>query len=249
MKKSKEYCNEFKGLKHNDRVSTFINLVNTFDFKGDEVKYDKHQLMACINLYSRLSNDEKAIIPESVMRVYNDALRYDAVFTLRTKLSMLDIEKCVKENNYNDIYECCAIYDRFVSNNRKGLSLQDGNDLAQKRKLGRDEIGNFPENLKSKLNIALNERLKVQKYQNAIVGIKNVITNGRVQSMVRIVSGEEVLDEMMIPWSSSNYDEEEIKNYILRKHPYMKELSFVAYENTELLVDKIDEDSKGIHRK
>lgn len=248
MKKTKEYCEEFKGLKNNDRVSTFINLVNTFDFKADEVKYDRNQLMACINIYSRLSNDEKALIPENVMRVYNDALRFDQVFTLKTKLSMLDIDKCIRENNYSDIYECCEIYDRYISNNRKGLSLEVGNDLMHKRKLGREEINEFPQELKDKLKNAMDEREKVQKYQNATIGIKNVVVGGRVQSVLRIVNNNEVLDDMIIPWSSATFNENEITNVIVNRHPYMSNIRFVSYEEVENLINNMEEKSKRSHR-
>lgn len=248
MKKTKEYCEEFKGLKNNDRVSTFINLVNTFDFKADEVKYDRNQLMACINIYSRLSNDEKALIPENVMRVYNDALRFDQVFTLKTKLSMLDIDKCIRENNYSDIYECCEIYDRYISNERKGLSLEVGNDLMHKRKIGRDEINEFPQGLRDKLKKAMDEREKVQKYQNATIGIKNVVVNGRVQSVLRIVNNNEVLDDLIIPWSSATFNENEITNAIVNRHPYMSNIRFVSYEEVENLINDMEENSKGNHR-
>lgn len=248
MKKTKEYCEEFKGLKNNDRVSTFINLVNTFDFKADEVKYDRNQLMACINIYSRLSNDEKALIPENVMRVYNDALRFDQVFTLKTKLSMLDIDKCIRENNYSDIYECCEIYDRYISSDRKGLSFEVGNDLMHKRKLGREEINEFPQNLKDKLEKAMEEREKVQKYQNATIGIKNVVVGGRVQSVLKIINNNEVLDEMIIPWSSATFNENEITNAIVNRHPYMSNIRFVSYEEVENLINNMEEKSKGSHR-
>lgn len=248
MKKTKEYCEEFKGLKNNDRVSTFINLVNTFDFKADEVKYDRNQLMACMNIYSRLSNDEKALIPESVMRVYNDALRFDQVFTLKTKLSMLDIDKCIRQNDYSDIYECCEIYDRYISNERKGLSLEVGNDLMHKRKLGRDEINEFPQGLRDKLKKAMDEREKVQKYQNATIGIKNVVVNGRVQSVLRIVNNNEVLDDLIIPWSSATFNENEITNAIVNRHPYMSNIRFVSYEEVENLISDMEEKSKGNHR-
>jgi len=248
MKKTKEYCEEFKGLKNNDRLSTFINLVNTFDFKADEVKYDRNQLMVCIDIYSRLSNDEKALIPENVMRIYDSALRFDQVFTLKAKLIMLDINKCIRENDYSDIYECCEIYDRYISNNRKGRSFEVGNDLMHKRKLGREEIKEFPQELREKLKSAMEEREKVQKYQNATIGIKNVVVDGRVQSVLRIVNNNEVLDDMIIPWNSASFNENEITNSIVNRHPYMSNIRFVSYEEVENLINDKEEKSKGSHK-
>lgn len=218
MKKSKIYCNG---------VIKFINLVNdNFYFGADsDIKYEQSQLVTCMAIYNRLTDEEKKEIPARVINTYNDALLFDSVYTLKLKLTALDVAKSIKENKYDEIMECCKIYDRFMSKSRKGLTPAIGNDMAHRRKIGKEEILNLPENLNNKLKAALKVREELTKYADADIVVDSKIMNidGKTStaSIVKIMNGDNVLITKIIPWNSSSLDYDAIREEIIETYPFV----------------------------
>ena len=44
------------------------------------------------------------------------------------------------------------------------------------------------------------------------------------------------------------FNENEITNVIVNRHPYMSNIRFVSYEEVENLINNMEEKSKGSHR-
>lgn len=215
----KEVCHNLYG---EFVVTKFTKLVNdSFNFKNNQdIKYDDNQLVYCIEFYNRMSEEDKKAISKDTMQIYNDALRFNSILTLKTMLNELDVSKCVNNNRYDDIYYCCSIYDRFYSKLRCGKS-KGGNDMAKRRRLGREEIEKFPNEIKDKLINILNIRseLITQKgefkvsYFDALVNRKN-----RHFAFVSVLIDDFEVEKITVPLTCDN-SKDEVYLAITKKYP------------------------------
>lgn len=213
-------------LSNNTKLESFIKHVETFKF-GENVEFKSENLVAAISLYNQLTDDQRKLIPENIMRNYQDAIRYDSITALKTKLYSLDIEKRLQERDYNEILECYSIYSKWYSNDRKGLPLQVGNELAQRRIEKRKEIESFSPDLQEKMGKILKTVAQMEKFANANVNVSHQVCmiNGKPTpvSYVEVISNDEMIGVCNIPWTSANENKDEIKEKIINKFPFVNE--------------------------
>ena len=211
---------------NNDVLARFIKLVETFEF-GENINFDSNNLMASITLYNNLTADQKRMVPEKIMQKYQDAIRYDSITALKAKLQAIDIEKCKRERNYDEIIECYHLYNKWYINDSKGLSQKEQTKIEKRKSIAKKEIESFSPMLKGKIKEILEVISEKEKYADALVNVRYqlAIINGQTRpiSHVEILTDDNVITERNILWNSNNPNVDEIKNRIMEEFPFISE--------------------------
>ena len=241
-KKTKELIIVREDFNREYKVAKFSKMViDNFKFGNDEeIQYDSNKLVEIIKIYLSMSEGEKSLIPNDILRIYEDALRFDSVFTLKTMLEELDIEKCVLENDYSSIYSCLNIYDRFNSKLRGGKS-KGGNDAAKRRCEGRRGINSFSDENSKKLDSLLDFRKKMVEdngvfnisYFDALVNRKN-----RHFAYVEVMVDNNEIETFTVRLTDDLPASEEVYNYISKKYSNI-DINRINFKEQEKSLKKV----------
>ena len=231
-----------EALYSNYKIVKFTKVINdSFSFKNtEEIKYDENKIAYCIKLYNSLNDEEKKDIPRETLWLYEDALRFNSVLTLKTILSLLDVEKCIKTGSYREIYDCCKIYDRFHSKIRGG-KLKGGNDMLKRRSQGKKEIDNFPVEIKNKLLRILDIRNKNTVEQGVFnVSYFDAVVNRKKRdfAFVSIMIGDDEVETITVPLSNKELLKDEAYSEILKRYPNI-DIERINFEESSRVYKKV----------
>ena len=215
-----------KLMNNNTKLESFINHVETFKF-GENVEFKSENLVAAISLYNQLTSDQKKMIPEKIMRNYQDAIRYDSITALKAKLYALDIDKCIAERDFDSIEECYKLYSKWYQNTSEGLKTKDARQLEKRKIDGQKQIEGLSRELSEKLQGIIKTITTKEQFANADVNVEYQlgIINGKARpiSHVEVINNNEMIAVCDIPWNSKNPDVFEIRETIMEKFPFINE--------------------------
>lgn len=215
-----------KLMNNNTKLESFINHVETFKF-GENVEFKSENLVAAISLYNQLTSDQKKMIPEKIMRNYQDAIRYDSITALKAKLYALDIDKCIAERDFDSIEECYKLYNKWYQNTSEGLKTKDARQLEKRKIDGQKQIEGLSRELSEKLQGIIKTITTKEQFANADVNVEYQlgIINGKARpiSHVEVINNNEMIAVCDIPWNSKNPDVFEIRETIMEKFPFINE--------------------------
>lgn len=167
------------------KVLQFVDLVNELSNTTDNRSYNKFKI--CFDIQNSFTETEweelgKIDVNGDILKKYRTILENSRDFILEEKLRLLDIEKCITDNNYDEINEIVHIADSMI---------KEAKDKGTK-----NPITNLKPESKKKLTRAREVLSTLANYNKISVQIKLVVNKNDLSIKAQFNNNEGKIIEM-----------------------------------------------------